>query len=226
MVDRIGGAYRFNGKVCLNEAAFREVRHFRHGEEIFVCGRSDIFHHDVPSEYIARIIACSRQRPDCTFFAITKRPQRFREFMEFPGNFWVSISVENQAAADLRIPHLTGVRGKRIISAKPLLGGINFGKHWDNIDMIIVGGEYGSKARPMFEEWPRHIRDQCIAAGRPFSFHNWGLWLPGEGRITRWVNDVGQIHRAVISSSRPMHMHEEGEDGSCLDGVIWDQYPA
>ena len=228
-VKHDGRVWRFDGQVLFKEDAFAQVTKFPPNEQIFVCGRSDIFHEQVPDEYVKRIIEAATTRPDCTFFAITKRPKRFETFRRFPRNFWVSISIENQKMADLRIPYLNNVEATRIISAKPLLGEIDLSPYRGLFEMVIVGGEYGLNARPMYPGWARSLRDWCLNkplnANAVFSFHNWGLWIPGENRITRHVTPDGRIHQEKQPNSLPMHIHEKQDDGSLLDNQRWDQYP-
>jgi protein gp37 len=213
---------RFNGVIKFNEKAFEEIKCFKPKQQIFACGRSDLFHEEVPEEYIQRIIDCANRRPDCTFLALTKRPHRMGKRV-FPKNFWIGISVENQLIADEKLPYFDDVVATKIVSAKPLLGPIDFTKHIHRFDMIALGGEHGTGSRPMHPDWPRQIRDQCIKADKPFSFHNWGLWLPGPGRLTRYVNNDGVF--CDESNGAPIHIHEEHEVGTELDGVVWDQYP-
>jgi protein gp37 len=121
-------------------------------------------------------------------------------------NVWLGVSVENQRAADERIPHLLATpAAKRFISIEPMLGPVDIQRWLDpkgapgycfdidnewwhdpgscsycrpTLDWVIVGGESGPKARPMHPAWPRSIRDQCQAAGVPFFFKNWGEWAP------------------------------------------------
>lgn len=113
-------------------------------------------------------------------------------------NVWIGVSVEDQAAADERIPLLLKTPAAvHWISAEPLLGpvdldsgaadglhalgcghaGCDCGNH--GIDWVVVGGESGAKARPMHPDWARSLRDQCAAAGVPFLFKQWGEWTPG-----------------------------------------------
>ena len=118
-------------------------------------------------------------------------------------NVWLGVSVEDQAAADERIPLLLETpAAKRFLSCEPLLGGVDltsvhFGDrfyantlisnssppedlvpNWPAIDWVIVGGESGPGARPMHPDWARSLRDQCKAAGVPFFFKQWGEWAP------------------------------------------------
>ncbi|WP_395831169.1 DUF5131 family protein [Elstera sp.] len=93
-------------------------------------------------------------------------------------NVWIGTSVENQAAADERIPPLLEtLAAKRFLSCEPLLGPIILKPEWlARLDWVIVGGESGPGARPMHPDWVRQIRDQCAAAGVPFFFKQWGAW--------------------------------------------------
>ena len=114
----------------------------------------------------------------------------------WPRNIWLGTSVEDQATADERIPHLLRTPAAvRFLSCEPLLGlidlerpaphdcrqhGRNICPPWysQSIDWVIAGGESGPKARPMHPDWARGLRDQCRAAGVPFFFKQWGEWLP------------------------------------------------
>lgn len=108
-------------------------------------------------------------------------------------NVWLGTSIEDQATADARIPHLLATPAAlRFISAEPLLGPVDiervymdrvdcaFGEtaNMHGLDWVIVGGESGPSARPMHPDWARSLRDQCQAAGVPFFFKQWGEWLP------------------------------------------------
>lgn len=218
--DLIGNS-KFNGVIELNHKALEEVSEFAMNEQVFACGRSDIFHKEVSYEFVDSIMAAVISRPDCLFFVITKRANRMADYWnsrELPDNLWMSITAENQKRCDQRIGYLESVDGIRILSAKPLLGPIDLSKYWHLIDMVIVGGEYGPDAKPMHPDWARSIRDQAIAHDKPFSFHNWGSWIPGDGYITRQVTDQLMHHH--------FYPHEGKEkDRYLLDGVMWDQYP-
>jgi hypothetical protein len=111
-------------------------------------------------------------------------------------NVWLGVSVEDQARADERIPHLLDtLAAVRFISAEPLLGPIDL-RHiaptetgyinalcsstGPNLDQVIAGGESGPNARPVHPDWARSLRDQCAAADVAFFFKQWGEWAPGE----------------------------------------------
>jgi protein gp37 len=143
---------------------------------IFVNSMSDLFHKDVPSEYIQQCFAVMRQASQHTFQVLTKRPERVAEMnrnIDWPKNVWMGTSVESAEYLD-RVRSLQKTTAKiRFLSVEPLLGPIARltlkGIHW-----VIVGGESGPGARPMEPEWVRQVRDQCLAKGVPFFFKQWG----------------------------------------------------
>lgn len=156
-------------------------------------------------------------------------------------NVWLGVSVEDQSAADERIPLLLDTPAAvRWISAEPLLGPIDLNRilvnrergfhasalheqHDDcyyqsnaQLDWVVVGGESGPKARPMYPNWARSLRDQCAAAGVPFLFKQWGEWGPN------WYNDdSGQ----KIEGSEWMDRMGKKSAGRLLDGMHHDGYP-
>jgi len=149
---------------------------WRAGRRIFVNSMSDLFHDEVPDEYVTRVFDVMRRAPQHQFQVLTKRAARMAELtsrFSVPGNVWMGVSVENAKYA-ARINDLRRVHSQiRFLSVEPLLGPIpNLalrGIHW-----VIVGGESGPKARPMPIEWVRSIRDQCVAQRVPFFFKQWG----------------------------------------------------
>jgi protein gp37 len=199
---------------------------------IFVNSMSDLFHEDIPDEFIDQVFAVMALSPQHTFQILTKRADRMREYLsdtlrlekiyiqwhsvsgsprEAQGwplpNVWVGVSVEDQGAANERIPLLLETHAAvRWISAEPLIGRVDlcetFGMWWNQtmgcfesfhssgfnrnphnwaekaIDWVVVGGESGPKARPMHPEWAQSLRDQCAAAGVQFLFKQWGEWAP------------------------------------------------
>ncbi|RIT69238.1 DUF5131 family protein [Mycobacteroides abscessus] len=164
-------------------------------------------------------------------------------------NVWLGVSAEDQKRADLRIPALLDTPAAvRFVSAEPLLGPINL--HTDPIeasspfwgsqlDWVIVGGESGPGARPMHPDWARSMRDQCVAAGVPFLFKQWGEWSPEDG--LNWSEGNGRRLHYARNYLRPdgtcAVLGDDGRPGVCmervgkkragreLDGRTWDQYP-
>lgn len=138
-------------------------RRWRQPRRVFVNSMSDLFHEAVTNAQIQSVLDICRQTPRHTFQILTKRAERLAMFT-YPGNVWLGVTVENQAAADTRIPALQAAAAPvRFLSCEPLLEPLRLslaGIHW-----VIVGGEKaGKRARWMNPEWARDIRNQCAAA--------------------------------------------------------------
>lgn len=143
---------------------------------IFVNSMSDMFHKDVPVDFILQAFDVMRRADWHRFQVLTKRAERLEEIspqIDWPPNVWMGVSVENQRYT-FRIDHLrrTGAHIK-FLSVEPLLGPLP-NLDLTGIDWVIVGGESGPRARKMREEWVVEIRDQCARAGVPFFFKQWG----------------------------------------------------
>lgn len=166
-------------------------------------------------------------------------------------NVWLGVSVEDQARADDRVPHLLATpAAKRFLSCEPLLGPVDLAElsdglptnawfTWlDGLDWVIVGGESGPMSRPMHADWARSLRDQCAAAGVPFHFKQWGEFLP-EGQFDRdrfeWApgNDDPRVHWwRDIAPDAPVNDGDcsirigKRQAGRYLDDVEHDGVPA
>jgi protein gp37 len=148
---------------------------------IFVNSMSDLFHKDVPEDYVEAVCRVMERANWHTYQVLTKRSSRLRDMLKDRLQFaaklthiWWGVSVENRAQGLVRIRHLQEAPAAvRFLSIEPLLedlGEINLeGIHW-----VIVGGESGAGARPMQKEWVLSIRDQCARAQVPFFFKQWG----------------------------------------------------
>lgn len=224
------GKDHFNGKVKIHPEVLKEPLSWRKPRKVFVNSMSDLFHPSVPFEFIDQVFEVIAKNPRHIFQILTKRPKRMSEFFKWQGekikdlgfdsiptqsddpldyidalpNAWLGTSVENQEAADERIPHLLNCPAAvRFLSCEPLLGPLNF--RWTNyavkasglsyrgylelhgsinqyeslkgIHQVIVGGESGHKARPMHPDWARSLRDQCQKAGVDYFFKQWGTWV-------------------------------------------------
>ncbi len=171
----------------------------------FVNSMSDLFHKDVPDAYIDRVFDSIRKTPHHTYQILTKRSERLPRYFAtrtVPANVWLGVSVENRKYGKPRIDDLRQVQAPiRFLSVEPLLedlGELNLRDiHW-----VIVGGESGSKARPMKAEWARSIKKQCEESGVAYFFKQWGTWG---------------------ADGRKRNKHANGRE---LDGKTWDQYPA
>jgi protein gp37 len=194
----------------------RDPLSWRKPQRVFVNSVSDLFHEDVPDEFLDRVFAVMALSPSHTFQVLTKRAERMRAYLgdmrpgskrviairqatapflslagypteaiTFPlPNVWLGVSVEDQRAADERIPALLSTPAAvRFLSCEPLLGPVNLDNallpslgelrgllrpEWKaapKVDWVIVGGESGAGARPMELEWARSLVRQCQAAG-------------------------------------------------------------
>ena len=143
---------------------------------IFVNSMSDLFHRGVPFTFIRKVFEVMAQAPRHRFQILTKRSQRLLRLspkLPWPENVWMGVSVEDEQNL-FRIEHLRRTGAKtRFLSLEPLLGPIPRVPLKD-MDWVIVGGESGPNARPMKASWVTEVRDQCIRAGVPFFFKQWG----------------------------------------------------
>jgi protein gp37 len=143
---------------------------------IFVNSVSDLFHSQVPDDYIRQVFDVMRQAHWHTFQILTKRVGRLRRLgptLDWPPNVWMGVSIENDALT-VRADALRAVPALvRFLSCEPLLGPLP-SLSLDGIHWVIVGGESGPDARPMREEWAVDLRDRCLAVEVPFFFKQFG----------------------------------------------------
>lgn len=159
--------------------------------------------------------------PHLDWLLLTKRPENVMPMLDAMGwpslmdNVWLGTSVEDQPAAYKRIPELRKISAKVLfLSVEPMLGPLDLedlayeaaGPAWAGynklVDWVIAGGESGPKARPMEAEWVRSLRDQCVGAGVPFFFKQWGTAARRK-----------QFNRELVC------------DGRLLDGREWNEFP-
>ncbi|HYS21227.1 MAG TPA: phage Gp37/Gp68 family protein [Gemmatimonadales bacterium] len=169
---------------------------------VFVNSMSDLFHDDVPDDYVISVARVMEMAEWHTFQVLTKRSHRVREMLsgklrfaaDLP-NVWWGVSVEDR---DYGLPRIADLRAApartRFLSVEPLLEDVG-DLDLDGIHWVIVGGESGAGARPLDASWVRSVRDQCVAAKVPFFFKQWG---------------------GV----------RKGLAGRLLDGRTWDELPA
>lgn len=149
---------------------------WRKPQRIFVNSMSDLFHEEVPLEYIQQVFDVMKQAHWHEFQVLTKRAERLAELhseLSWSPNVWMGVSVENSKYT-IRIDHLRHTNAHiKFLSLEPLLGalpGLNLG----GIDWVIVGGESGPGARPMQQDWVMDIMQQCKHSRVPFFFKQWG----------------------------------------------------
>lgn len=168
--------YRNGFRLTIHEHVLELPLHWKQPQMIFVNSMSDLFHGDVPLEFIQKVFEVMRQAQWHTFQVLTKRSARLVELdkeLDWPDNVWMGVSVENEQYT-FRIDHLRKTRARiKFLSLEPLLGPLPK-LDLEYIDWAIVGGESGPKARPMDRAWVINVRDQCLRARVPFFFKQWG----------------------------------------------------
>lgn len=144
---------------------------------VFVNSMSDLFHPDVPLEFIQKVFRVMNDNPQHIFQVLTKRAELLYQYsscLTWTDNIWMGVSVEDERVAD-RIDFLRGTNAKtKFLSCEPLIGPLHNldldGLHW-----VIVGGESGrGRIRPILEDWVLDLKDQCQQANVPFFFKQWG----------------------------------------------------
>lgn len=168
--------YRKGFEVTIQEHMLSRPLSWKKPQTIFVNSMSDLFHVDVPDEYILRVFAVMARCHWHRFQVLTKRSKRLatlNDILPWSSNVWMGVSVENEDYVN-RIDDLRSTNAAiKFLSLEPLLGLLP-NLNLNGIDWAIVGGESGPGARTMDPEWARDIRDQCLAAEVPFFFKQWG----------------------------------------------------
>jgi len=169
---------------------------WKRSQRIFVNSMSDLFHEDVPIDFILRVFETMRKADWHQYQILTKRADRLEELdpiLPWADHIWMGTSVESEKVRG-RIDHLRRTSAHvKFLSLEPLIGPLP-NLDLSEIDWVIVGGESGPRARPIDEEWVRDIRDQCQTQGVSFFFKQWG---------------------GVVKS----------KTGRLLDERTWDEYP-
>lgn len=168
--------YKNGFQLTLHEDLIDLPRSWTAGRMIFVNSMSDLFHRDIPFQFIQRVFRTMRNCPQHIFQILTKRSDLLRAIaskIDWPANVWMGVSVEDTRVL-YRVDDLRAVPAAlRFLSCEPLIGslaGINLrGIHW-----VIVGGESGPHARPMNVEWVLEIFRACRKQRVPFFFKHWG----------------------------------------------------
>lgn len=170
----------------------------------FVNSMSDLFHEEMPIEFLNKIMGVIDLTPQHIYQILTKREDAMFDYFsnrEIPENIWLGVSVENKKNGVPRIDKLRNINASiKFLSVEPLLediGEINL----TGIDWVIVGGESGANARPMKQEWALNIKKQCEKQNVAFFFKQWGTW--GADGVRRSKKSNGRI----------------------LEGKEWNEYP-
>jgi protein gp37 len=191
-----GGRSKWTGQINLDKNALDLPKRWKSKKIIFVNSMSDLFHENIPLDFIKDVFRTIEQTPWHTYQILTKRAERLEDLaphLPWPRNVWMGVSVED-ALYQWRIDHLRRTPAAiKFLSLEPLLGSLN-ALNLDGIDWVIAGGESGPGARPVETDWIRTIRDQCMLSGVAFHFKQWG----------------GVIKKRT---------------GRILDGRTWDELP-
>ncbi|MDR1648304.1 MAG: phage Gp37/Gp68 family protein [Zoogloeaceae bacterium] len=181
---------------------------------VFCGSLCDVFDIAVPDEWRADLFRLIHDTPNLDWLLLTKRIANAKRMTETAVgrasfgkwmNLWLGATVCNQEEADRDIPKLLEFPAtKRFLSIEPMLGAINISPWIKSLDWIIVGGETGSKARPMYPEWPRSIRDQCAVAKVPFFFKQWG-----EFRWDKWQSQIVRVGKKWAGCLLDSREHKE-----------------
>lgn len=189
--------------VTMHEDCLSEPLAWKQPHTIFVCSMSDLFHKDVPFEFIDKVMETIRLTPQHRYQLLTKRAERMAEYFlshNVPQNAWLGVTVEAQSSKS-RIESLRSLEAPiRFLSCEPLiedLGTLNL----ENIDWVIVGGESGPQARPMKEEWVKSIKEQAERQESAFFFKQWGTW--GSDGIKRNKHKNGKLIDGKIFQAMP-----------------------
>jgi protein gp37 len=170
--------YKNGFELTLHPDTLHEPYTWKKGRMIFVNSMSDLFHKDVPQEYIQQIFKVIKENPQHVFQILTKRADILRYYdseswLEWPHNLWMGVTVENNSVTDrIDLLRKTGARVK-FLSCEPLLSSLP-NLNLQGIDWIIVGGESGRTPRPIKKEWVIDIKEQCLRSNVAFYFKQWG----------------------------------------------------
>lgn len=200
----MGLAKYVNGfKVTLHESCLCEPYGWKGSHNIFVCSMSDIFHEDVPFDFVDKIFEVIEKTPRHRYQILTKRAERMAEYFAsraIPENVWLGVTVEAKSSR-FRIDMLRGLQATvKFLSCEPLiedLGELNLSE----IDWVIVGGESGPQARPMQESWVLNIRRQVEEQGARFFFKQWGTW--GADGVKRNKHANGKLLMGEVVQEMP-----------------------
>lgn len=178
LTRKSGGRAVWTGKIRIDEASLDAPRSWSKPRKVFVNSMSDLFHEDVPIEFIYRVWNVMRETPRHTYQILSKRPERMATVLsgtDFPvlPNVWLGTSIEDGRVLN-RLDAIKAVPAAiRFVSMEPLIGSVAGGDLCD-IHWVIVGGESGPRAREMKPEWVDEIETMCRRSGAAFFFKQWG----------------------------------------------------
>lgn len=168
--------YKDNFEIRTHEEALKIPYTWKNSKVVFVNSMSDLFHRDIPLDFIKKVFKVMNNNPQHVFQVLTKRAERLLELhteLRWTHNIWMGVSVENEKVKD-RIDYLRQTNARvKFLSLEPLIGPLP-NLNLDKIDWVIVGGESGHKPRKMDADWVIDIQEQCEKNEVAFFFKQWG----------------------------------------------------
>ncbi len=168
--------YKDGFKISIHDDALNIPYTWKSSKVVFVNSMSDLFHNEVPLDFIRKVFKVMNDNPQHVFQVLTKRSERLLEIhqqLNWSHNIWMGVSVEDSRVIN-RIDDLRKTNARtKFLSCEPLIGPLPE-LNLENIDWVIVGGESGRKPRPMDPDWVLDIQDQCEQAKVAFFFKQWG----------------------------------------------------
>jgi protein gp37 len=199
-------------KLTLHPNELNTPYNWKKPKKVFVNSMSDLFHPDVPDNFIRQVFEVMNDTPQHIYQLLTKRSDRLLQLngeLKWTENIWVGASVEDDRVV-YRIDEIAHLDAHvKFLSCEPLIGKITK-PDLSNIDWVIVGGESGHKARPMFQDWVMEIKSACKIYQVPFFFKQWG----------KQKFNVNPDDPTILKD------HPQHAKGGCqLDGQVYREMP-
>lgn len=195
--------YKKGFVLTMHNSALDEPLKWKKPHTIFVCSMSDLFHENVPFDFIDKVIEIIKSTPHHNYQILTKRASRMSEYFSnrnIPQNAWLGVTVDVSSSKD-RIDYLRNINAPiKFLSCEPLLENLG-NMNLDGIDWVIVGGESGMRARPMKAEWVQSIKAQTEQQGSAFFFKQWGTW--GSDGVKRNKKANGKLIDGKVYQAMP-----------------------
>jgi protein gp37 len=206
--------YRNGFQLTLHPQELNKPFTWKKPKIVFVNSMSDLFHHEVPIDFVKKVFRVMNETPQHNYQLLTKRSERVLQIanqLNWTQNIWLGVSVENEKVTS-RIKNLIDCPAKtKFLSCEPLIGQIKtLDKYIDKLDWIIVGGESGAGARPIQKIWIDDIKNLCNKRNVPFFFKQWG-----KKKFNVTIDDP------TIDTTHPNH----AKGGCQLDGKIYREMP-
>ena len=229
---------RWTGQTRFDHELLRIPYHWKKSRRIFAFSMSDLFHDYYRDDEIDAVLNAMEETNHHRYVLLTKRPNRvLAGRWDFPNNCAIGVSVEDQKTFDERLHWLSMIRAAtRIVSIEPMIGPIKMTKTkhgW--LDWVILGGESGPRARPMYRTWATAIKTFCWHCRIPFYFKQWGTWIPEiYALIDSPINLIGEKRcRKIWSTNRRgqkvytryIRVGKNVRDSKTLNHYRFQQYP-